>query len=119
MRIYNIITESKFQGMYISEDDCANFIYNICLYAKMHNMAQIAMISNYARHVLQDLYNKEDNVVMTLATVQHGNKNCVRLSAMSAILGKILNLKDKEVMTIAHKLVEEWEDVEIEVGEDE
>ena len=116
MRIYNITTESKFTGMYISEDDCANFIYNVCLHANMHNMAQIAMISNYARHVLQDLFEKQDNVVFTLATVQHGNKNCVRLSAMCAILGKILNLDDNVTMTIAHKLTEEWEDVEIEVG---
>lgn len=118
MRIYNITTESKFKGMYISEDDCASLIYNVCLYTNIPTVQQITMISNYARHVLRDLYNIEPHVVITLGTVQHGNKNCVRLSAICAILAQILNIKDTEIMSIAHDLTEEWEDVEIAIGEE-
>lgn len=118
MRIYNITTESKFKGMYISEVDCNTFIYNTCYYANIPTLQQITMIGNYARHVLQELYNIEPHVVITLGTVKHGNQNCVRLSALSSILAQLLKLEDEEVMKIAYDMVEEWEDVEIEIGEE-
>lgn len=116
MRVYNITTECKFQGMYLGEEDCGSFIYNVCLASKMCDVSKIQTIANRALIKLHELIHMEVPVIVTLGTVQHGNKNCVRVTALGAILSELLQISNETVLAVMHDLIEEWEDVEISIG---
>lgn len=117
MRVYNITTECKFQGMYLGEEDCGSFIYNVCLASKLCDIANIQTVANHVLIKLHELIHMDVPVMITLATVQHGNKNCVRVTAIGAILSETLGISNEDVLKVMHDSIEEWEDVEIAIGE--